>query len=141
VDKFLVTPRALSPAAACRAVLRRDCGAVALFAGTVRDRHDGRRVRRIAYSAFAGMARREFARYAAEARRKWKGIGAVYVAHRVGRLRYREASVLVAVSAVHRAEAFAACRHIMERVKQRAPVWKEEHYAGGGRAWIENRRG
>ncbi len=137
-DRFIVTAKPLSVDAACRAVLRKDCGGVAIFAGVVRDHHDGKRVKRISYSAFASMAKKEFARYAAEARRKWDELGTFYVAHRTGRLRSTEASVIIAVSAVHRAEAFAACRHVIERLKESAPIWKEEFY-GRGKAWITNR--
>jgi len=138
VDKFIVTSKPLSVDAAYRAVLRRDGGGIALFAGVVRDHHDGKLVKRISYSAFASMAKKEFACYAAEARTKWKELGAFYIAHRTGPLRITEASVIIAVSAVHRAEAFAACRHIIERLKESAPIWKEEFYARG-RAWIVNR--
>ena len=137
-DRFLITPRPLSIAAAHRAVLRKDCGGIAIFAGVVRDHHDGKRVRKISYSAFASMARKEFARYSAEARRKWKELGSFFVAHRTGRLKATEASVVIAVSAVHRAEAFAACRHVIERLKESAPIWKEEFYTRG-KGWIRNR--
>jgi molybdopterin synthase catalytic subunit len=138
VDKYLITSKPLSVDAACRAVRRKDCGGIAIFAGVVRNHHDGKRVKRISYTAFASMAKREFARYAAEARRKWKELGSFYVAHRTGRLKYTEASVIIAVSAVHRAEAFAACRYVIERLKESAPIWKEEFY-DRGKAWISNR--
>jgi molybdopterin synthase catalytic subunit len=137
VDRFVITSRPLSVSAAARAVTRKDCGGIAVFAGVVRDHHDGKRVTRISYTAFSSMAKKEFARYAAEARRKWKELGSFYVAHRTGRLRHTEASVVIAVSAVHRAEAFAACRHVIERLKESAPIWKEEFYRRG-KAWIGN---
>lgn len=137
MDRFVITSRPLSVSAAARAVTRKDCGGIAVFAGVVRDHHDGKRVTRISYTAFSSMAKKEFARYAAEARRKWKELGSFYVAHRTGRLRHTEASVVIAVSAVHRAEAFAACRHVIERLKESAPIWKEEFYRRG-KAWIGN---
>ena len=137
-DRFVITTKPLSVDAAYRAVLGRAFGGVAIFAGVVRDHHDGKRVKRISYSAFASMAKKEFARYAGEARRKWKELGAFYVAHRTGRLAIAEASVIIAVSAVHRAEAFAACRHVIERLKESAPIWKEE-FTTRGKAWITNR--
>ncbi len=134
MDKFLVTARRLSVDTACRAVLRPDCGGVALFVGTVRNHHDGKRVRRISYSAFREMALATFRTIAAEARAR-HGVRAVYIAHRTGSLRFTEASVICAVSAVHRAEAFAGARYLIERLKRITPIWKEEFYARG-RAWI-----
>jgi len=137
-DRYVITSKPLSIDAAARAVLRKDCGGIAIFAGVVRDHHDGKRVKRISYTAFESMAKKEFARYAAEARKKWRELGSFFIAHRTGRLKHTEASVVIAVSAVHRAEAFAACRHVIERLKQSAPIWKEEHYRRG-KAWIANR--
>ncbi|MFN3485039.1 MAG: molybdenum cofactor biosynthesis protein MoaE [Planctomycetota bacterium] len=134
---FKVTPEPLSLDAAWAAVRRPDCGAVAFFVGTVRDRHEGRRVERLSYTAFAEMAEKEFGRIAREARRRWT-VGEVYVAHRTGLLEVGEASVLVAVSAPHRAEAFEACRFVIEELKKTAPIWKEEFYAGGGKAWVSS---
>src|SRR5947207_15038373 len=124
---FKVTSEVLSIDEAYAAVRRDDCGAVALFVGTVRDHHDGKKVVSISYSAFKEMAEKEFAKFALEARSKWK-IGEVYIAHRTGRLAIGDASVVVAVSAPHRAEAFDACRHAIEALKKMAPIWKEEFY-------------
>ncbi len=133
-DVFRVTGRPLSVDAAYRAVRRHDCGAVDVFVGTVRNVNDGRTVRRMRYSAFAEMTLREFAAIASAARRRWR-IGTVYIAHRTGTLQLGEASVVIALSAPHRAEAFAACRFAIERLKKMAPIWKEEFYARG-KAWI-----
>jgi molybdopterin synthase catalytic subunit len=133
-DFLLVTRRALSFEAARRAVTRPDCGGICVFAGTVRDHNEGRRVSKIRYSAFEAMALRQFRAIAAEARRKF-GLRAVYIAHRVGLLRLAEASVICAAAAPHRAEAFAGCRHLIERVKKLAPIWKEEFH-DRGRTWV-----
>jgi molybdopterin synthase catalytic subunit len=131
---FKVTTDSLSLDEAYAAVRRDDCGAVALFVGTVRDHHDGKKVTRISYSAFKEMAVKEFAAIAAEAAARWK-TGAMYIAHRTGALAIGDASVLIAVSAPHRAEAFEACRHAIEALKKMAPIWKEEFYETG-KAWI-----
>ena len=131
---FKITTEPLSIDEAYAAVRRDDCGAVALFVGAVRDHHDGKKVTRISYSAFKEMAEKEFARIAAEAAARWK-IGAVYMAHRTGKLEIGDASVVIAVSAPHRAEAFEACRHAIEALKKLAPIWKEEFYETG-KAWI-----
>ena len=131
---FTVTTRPLSIDDAYDAVRRPDCGAVALFVGAVRDHHDGKKVVSISYSAFQEMAEKEFARIAAEAAARWK-IGAVWIAHRTGKLEIGDASVIIAVSAPHRAEALEACRHAIEALKKMAPIWKEEFYETG-KAWI-----
>ena len=134
MDKVLITRRPLSLETANRAVTRPDCGGICVFTGTVRNRNEGRRVSKIRYSAFEAMALRQFRAIAAEARKKF-GVRAVYIAHRVGMLRLGEASVICAAAAPHRAEAFAGCRHLIERVKKLAPIWKEEFYETG-KAWI-----
>ena len=131
---FKVTTEPLSIDEAYAAVRRDDCGAVALFAGTVRDHHDGKKVVSISYSAFKEMAEKEFARIAAEARERWK-LGGVYIAHRTGKLAIGDASVVIAVSSAHRAAAFEACRHAIEALKKMAPIWKEE-FTETGKSWI-----
>lgn len=131
---FKVTSEPLSIDEAYTAVRRENCGAVALFVGTVRDHHDGKTVVSISYSAFKEMAEKEFAKIAAEAESRWK-IGSVYIAHRTGKLEIGDASVVIAVSAPHRDEAFQACRHAIEALKKIAPIWKEEFYETG-KAWV-----
>ena len=131
---FKVTAEPLSIDEAYAAVRRDGCGAVALFVGTVRDHHDGKKVTAISYSAFKEMAEKEFAAIAAEAVARWK-VGAVFIAHRTGSLQIGDASVVIAVSAPHRAEAFEGCRYAIETLKKMAPIWKEEFYETG-KAWI-----
>jgi len=131
---FKVTTEPLSIDEAYAAVRRPDCGAVAFFVGTVRDHHDGKKVVKISYSAFPEMAVKEFEKIAAECAARWK-TGAVYIAHRTGALQIGDASVVIAVSTAHRAEAFEACRHAIEALKKLAPIWKEEFYETG-KAWI-----
>ena len=131
---FIVTADPLSIDEAYAAVRRDDCGAILLFAGVVRNLHDGKTVTRISYTAFKEMAEKEFARIAAEAAARWK-IGKVAIAHRTGELKIGDASLVIAVSAPHRAEAFEACRHALEALKKMAPIWKEEFYEQG-KAWI-----
>ena len=131
---FKVTTEPLSIDEAYATVRRDDAGAVALFVGTVRDHHEGKKVTSISYSAFQEMAEKEFARIAEEAAARWK-VADVYIAHRTGRLEVGDASVVIAVSAPHRAEAFEACRHAIESLKKMAPIWKEEFYETG-KAWV-----
>lgn len=132
---FLITTRPLSLDAAWEAVRRPGCGGICLFVGTVRDTHEGRRVASIGYSAFEELAGREFDRIDGEARSRW-GISALYIAHRTGRLGVGAPSVIIAASSAHREEAFSACRYAIEELKRRAPLWKEEFYEEGGKAWI-----
>ncbi|SRR5690606_22925426 len=110
-------------------------GAVASFVGLVRNRHAGRDVDHLSYEAYEPLAIRAFGRIAAElAERVPDAVLAIH--HRVGRLEIGEASVAIAAASAHRAEASAACRYAIERIKQMAPIWKHEVFAGGA-AWVE----
>jgi molybdopterin synthase catalytic subunit len=110
-------------------------GAVATFLGVVRDRNLGRRVLCLEYEAHGRLAERTFARIDGEIRERWPA-AQLALHHRVGRLAIGEVSVAIAVASSHRAEAFAACRYAIERVKQIAPVWKHEFFEDGD-IWIE----
>lgn len=109
-------------------------GAVCLFVGVVRDHNAGRRVRYLEYEAYEEMALAQLAEIEDEVRRRWP-VSEVRLEHRLGRLEIGEASVAVAVSSPHRAEAFAACRHVIERLKEDAPIWKREH-GDDGVTWV-----
>jgi molybdopterin synthase catalytic subunit len=110
-------------------------GAVATFIGLVRDHHQGRRVLYLDYEAYAPLAEKALARIVAEAEARWTG-ARVAIHHRTGRLEIGEASVVIAVATPHRADAFAASRYAIERIKQIVPIWKHEHF-DGGQVWIE----
>lgn len=110
-------------------------GGVAAFVGLVRDHHQGRAVLRLDYSAYGPMAEAECGRIVAEAEARWSV--AVALQHRVGALAIGDAAVAVVVASAHREEAFAACRHVIEEVKRRVPVWKREYYADGTVAWVD----
>jgi molybdopterin synthase catalytic subunit len=130
----LLTGEPLSLDAAFRAVLRPDCGGTALFVGTTRSPNQGREVDELEYEAYAEAATPELERIGREAAAR-HGLGAVYLAHRVGVVPAAEPSVIVAASAPHRAEAFAGCRELIDELKRTAPIWKKERWAGGGR-WV-----
>lgn len=103
------------------------CGAAVTFQGTVRDHspgHDG--VERLEYEAYEEYVLPVLAEVVAEARRAHPDLGRVVVWHRVGALELAEVAVVVAVSAPHRGEAFAAAREVIDEVKARAPIWKRE---------------
>jgi molybdopterin synthase catalytic subunit len=110
-------------------------GAVVTFLGLVRNHNADRRVRYLEYEAYEPLALKTFSVIVGEARTKWSGV-TVALHHRVGRLEVGEASVAIAVSSAHRADAYAACRYLIERVKQVAPIWKHEFFEGGD-VWIE----
>jgi molybdopterin synthase catalytic subunit len=110
-------------------------GAIATFLGLVRNRNKGRRVLHLDYEAYAPLAVRVFERIAREIGEQWPQ-AVLGLHHRTGRLAVGEASVAIVVASPHRADAFAASRYAIERVKQIAPVWKREWFDGGD-AWIE----
>lgn len=119
-------------------VQSRERGGIACFVGTVRNHHRGRAVRRLEYEAYGPMVEAECGRIVAETESCWPV--AVALRHRVGRLEIGEAAVAIAVAGAHRDEAFAACRHVIEEVKRRVPVWKRELYEDGTEEWVDPTR-
>jgi molybdopterin synthase catalytic subunit len=134
-ERFCISDAPLDASAIATCVAAPGCGAVATFVGLVRDHNAGRRVLWLHYEAYAPLARATFARIGVEAADRWPSVR-LAIHHRVGRIAIGEASVVVAAASPHRADAFAACRYAIERVKQIAPVWKHEHFDGGD-VWIE----
>lgn len=110
-------------------------GAVTSFIGIVRDTNLNRRVTHLEYEAYEPMAIKALAQICDEASREWPGIK-LAVHHRIGRLEVGDASIVIAAASPHRAAAFAACRYVIERVKQIVPIWKHEFFEGG-EVWIE----
>ena len=133
-----LTDRPIDPAMLRRHVESAERGGVASFLGTVRNHHGGRAVRRLEYSAYEAMAEAECARIVAETEARWPV--AVALRHRVGRLEVGDTAVGIAVAGAHRDEAFAACRHVIEEVKRRVPIWKREIYADGTEEWVDPTR-
>lgn len=111
------------------------CGGLAVFAGTVRNVHDGRAVTGIKYHAHTALAEKRLAELEAEAAQRF-GVECS-VAHAVGELKVGEASVVIVVRSGHRAEAFAACRWAIDTLKQTVPIWKEERYAEGASRFLD----
>jgi molybdopterin synthase catalytic subunit len=132
---FSVTDGALDLPSLVALVATGADGAVATFVGLVRDHNAGRRVLWLDYEAYAPLAVKSFEQIAAEAAARWTG-ARLAIHHRTGRIEIGEASVAIAAACPHRAEAFAACRYAIERLKQIAPIWKHEHFDGGD-VWIE----
>jgi molybdopterin synthase catalytic subunit len=109
-------------------------GAVCLFTGVVRNENGGRTVLRLEYEAYQEMALPLLEELADEVRERFE-VTDVTLVHRLGVLEIGEVSVAVAVTAPHRAEAFSACRHAIDTLKARVPIWKREWYADGAR-WV-----
>ncbi|MGH9230834.1 MAG: molybdenum cofactor biosynthesis protein MoaE [Acidimicrobiales bacterium] len=112
--------------------VRPDCGGLVLFSGTARDHADGRPgVHRLEYEAYEEQVVPRLRDVAEEARVRWPMVGRIALLHRVGVLEVGESAVVVAVSAPHRDEAFAAARFCIDTLKRSVPIWKRESWAGG----------
>lgn len=111
---------------------RPDCGGIVLFSGTARDHSEGRPgVTVLEYEAYEEQVAPRLESLASEARMRWPDIGRVAMLHRVGRVEIGESAVVVAVSAPHREEAFAAARFCIDGLKATVPIWKREAWEGG----------
>ena len=132
---FRVTSEPLDPQELTAAVRKDDSGAVVLFSGVARNHSEGRRVLALEYEAYPAMAEKKLREVADEVRARWPLTG-IAVLHRTGRLAIGETSLLVAVSAAHRAEAFEACHFAVDRIKQVVPIWKKEIWEDGEGAWV-----
>jgi molybdopterin synthase catalytic subunit len=131
---FLLSEEPLSVEHVVREVASDDAGAIATFVGTTRARSRGREVVRLEYEAYEGMAEAEMERIAHALEERHDLLG-VAIHHRVGPVEIGETSVVIAVSAPHRAAALAACAEAIDTLKQTVPLWKKELYVGG-EAWI-----
>lgn len=110
-------------------------GGVVTFLGLVRDHHQGRGVTGLSYSAYEPMAEATCSEIVAEAGARWPV--RIALRHRLGDLAIGDVAVAIVVAGDHREEAFAACRHVIEELKRRVPIWKRETYADGTEAWVD----
>lgn len=130
-----MTAEPLSPMAAISEVTRPEAGAVALFLGTARNHSANRTgITSLEYEAYPEHVEARIGEILDEAKGRWPLLAAV-VEHRTGVVELGQPSVLVAVSAAHRDAAFAAARYLIDELKLRAPIWKKEHWPGGGE-WV-----
>ncbi len=132
---FGFTQAAIDAAALAVPLAADAAGGFASFEGRVRDRNEGRTVTGLDYEAYEELALAEGARIV-EAARARHGAVAARCVHRLGSLAVGDVAVWVGVASVHRAEAFAACREIIDAIKHRLPIWKREHYSDGSRQWV-----
>ena len=110
-------------------------GGTCVFVGTVRDHSAQGEVTGLTYEAWEDLAVARLIELGEDVLGRWS-LERVAIVHRSGELRVGEASVAIAVSAAHRAEAFEACRDLIERLKQDVPIWKKEHLVSGESAWV-----
>jgi molybdopterin synthase catalytic subunit len=136
MDAVAVTPHRLEVDGLIRIVSDSGgLGAITTFVGVVRDNNLNRRVTHLEYEAYEPLAVKALQLICDEAKAEWPGVR-IAVHHRIGRLAIGEASIIIAAASAHRGHAFAACRYVIERVKQIAPIWKHEFFEGG-EVWIE----
>jgi molybdopterin synthase catalytic subunit len=114
-------------------------GGYVSFEGWVRNHNEGQQVTQLEYEAFEALAIKEGQRIIDEAKQRF-GILRAACVHRIGSLAIGEIAVWVGVSSAHRAEAFAACRYLIDEIKQRVPIWKKEHYVNGDSGWVNCER-
>ena len=131
-----IGPAPLVAEDAVRFVTDERAGGIAVFAGTTRRYTDDRETVELEYEAYEEMAVSEMIRLAEDALDEYSLVKA-YVAHRLGSVSHGESSVLIAVSAPHRDEAFWACRWLIDRVKSQVPIWKKEKYVDGSEEWVK----
>ena len=134
-DLFEVVERPLSPDDIAARVDDPGAGGAVIFSGVVRNETGGRPVKFLEYEAHAPMAEAKMREIGAAIRARWPGVRRVAMLHRIGRLEIGESSVLIAVCAAHRAEAFEACRYAIDTLKRTVPVWKKEHFEDG-EVWV-----
>lgn len=114
-------------------------GGLNLFIGTTRRWTDGQETIRLAYDAHVPMAAQTMHELAEQASDRWPVLK-VCLLHRLGEVPPPEASVVIGVACAHRAEAFAACRWLIDTLKAQVPIWKREHYADGSTEWVQGQR-
>jgi molybdopterin synthase catalytic subunit len=131
---FLLSEAPLDVGTAIEEVATAEAGGIATFSGTTRLHSRGRTVRYLEYEAYAGMAEKTMATIAEGLKSRYR-LCEVAIHHRVGRVGIGETSVIIAVSAPHRADALAACKDAIDELKQSVPLWKKEVYEGG-EEWI-----
>lgn len=117
-------------------VVQREAGAITTFIGTVRELTHGKKTLYLIYEAYEEMAVKKLEQIGREIEEKWPG-SMVAISHRVGKLDITDIAVVIAVSTPHRADAYEANRHAIERIKEIVPIWKKEHWEDG-EEWVGN---
>ena len=134
--KSRISRKRIDPSKALESVMDEDAGGIVLFVGTIRNQTKGKEVKGLDYEVYRPMAERQIAKLEEEIRKRWP-VRSIRLIHREGRVKVGEVSVVVAVSAVHREEAFEAARYAIDRIKESFPIWKREKFRGGRYAWVK----
>ena len=129
-----LTDEPIDPRALVESVMRRSDGAYVLFEGVVRDHHEGKAVESIFYDAYRPMAEKEIETIVREVQAQFPDV-ALAVVHRLGHLVVGDASIAIVAASPHRAESFAACRLVIDRIKETVPIWKKER-GPDGEEWV-----
>lgn len=122
------------------ALNKENCGANLIFLGTVRNLNEGKSVEAVSYECFEPLAQKVFKELELEVREKFSKDLNVVIIHRIGQLQVGEVSTVIGVSSPHREQSYQASRYIIEELKLRVPIWKEEHYLDGESVWLEGNR-
>jgi molybdopterin synthase catalytic subunit len=130
-----LTEQPIDSTAVLAQVASNDAGAVVVFLGTTREFTHGRRTQSLDYECYPEMAKKKLAELETEARKRWPLV-ACSIVHRLGHLEPGEASIAIAVSSPHRADAFAAGRWLIDTIKEVVPIWKRENWADGTSEWV-----
>jgi MoaE-MoaD fusion protein len=134
-DVYRIIGEPLSPDAIAAEVDDPGAGGIVIFSGVVRNETGGRPVKFLEYEAHAPMAEAKMREIGETVRARWAEVKRVAILHRIGRLEIGESSVLIAVSAAHRQDAFEACQYAIDTLKRTVPVWKKEHFEDG-EVWV-----
>jgi len=129
-----LTDAPIDVAALIRRVLRPSDGAYVLFDGVVRNHHEGHAVESILYEAYRPMAEKEIYKIVTNTHDQYPDVE-IAVLHRLGNLRVGDSSIAIVCASPHRAEAFAACRMLIDRIKETVPIWKKER-GPDGEEWV-----
>jgi molybdopterin synthase catalytic subunit len=135
MSHFFLSETAIDSGALARLLADDTAGASLTFEGWVRDHNAGRAVQQLDYQAYAPLALAEGERVLVEALERF-ALTKAHCMHRTGSLAIGDLAVWVGVSAAHRGAAFDACRYIIDEVKRRVPIWKNEHYVEGESGWL-----
>lgn len=135
ISMIVLTREPIDYHALTESVRHNSCGAVVTFLGSVRDLTGEEVTIALDYEAHGPMAEKKMTEIAEDTRERWP-VFDIAMVHRLGRLEVGEISVAVAVSCPHRAQAFEACRHAIDRLKELVPIWKKENWADGRTEWV-----
>jgi molybdopterin synthase catalytic subunit len=133
---FHLSEEKINEAALKQQALDPSSGGFVCFEGWVRNNNQGKQVNKLAYEAYDNLAVKEGNKIISEALDKYQ-INKAFCTHRVGMLEIGDMAVWVGVSAAHRDAAFKACRYILDQVKARVPIWKNESWSDGESGWVE----